>query len=66
MIRVQVFRRDELLGDLTTEDTECFLGKDAGSLLTLTGWRVGRRQLQISVVNGGVFIKDGGGSPHCV
>jgi pilus assembly protein CpaF len=61
MIRVQVFRREELLGDITSEGPVCFLGKDADSLLALSGWRVGRRQLQLNARDGGVFLKDGGG-----
>jgi len=61
MIRVQVFRRDELIGERNCELDECVLGKDADSLLPLQGWRVGRRQVQLSVRNAEVFLKDGGG-----
>ena len=61
MIRVQVFRRDVLQDEQTSAGEECFLGKDADSLVALQGWRVGRRQLQLSVRNGEIFLKDGGG-----
>ena len=61
MIRVQVFRRDILQEECTADGDECFLGKDADSLLALQGWRIGRRQLQLTARNGEVFLKDGGG-----
>jgi pilus assembly protein CpaF len=61
MIRVQVFRRDELIGDVTSREPSCFIGKDADSLILLSGWRVGRRQLQLSLGDDGLFLKDGGG-----
>jgi pilus assembly protein CpaF len=61
MIRVQLFRREELIGDVTSDSDTCFLGKDGDSLLPLSGWRVGRRQLQLSVREGQLFLKDGGG-----
>jgi pilus assembly protein CpaF len=61
MIRAQIFRRDVLLGDVTSDGAECFLGKDEGSLVPLSGWRIGRRQVQLQARDGGLFIKDGGG-----
>jgi pilus assembly protein CpaF len=61
MIRVKVFRREELLGEPQCELEECMLGKDGDSLMPLQGWRVGRRQLQLTARNGEVFLKDGGG-----
>ena len=61
MMRVQAFRGDKLLGDETSEGDECFLGKDHDSIIALAGWRIGRRQIQLSVREGAVFIKDGGG-----
>ena len=61
MIRVQVFRREELLEEKTSEGPACFLGKDADSLMVLSGWRVGRRQLQLTSRDEGIFLKDGGG-----
>lgn len=61
MIRVQAFRRDELVGDETSAGPVCFVGKDEGSLIPLHGWRVGRRQLQFSFGEDGLFVKDGGG-----
>lgn len=61
MIRVQLFRRDLLLGETTSDQAECFLGKDEGSLLSLAGWRVGRRQVLLEVRDGEAFVRDGGG-----
>jgi len=61
MIRVQLFRRHELVDEKLSEGNACFLGKDADSLIVLSGWRVGRRQLQLNARDGGVFLKDGGG-----
>ncbi|UUZ55952.1 FHA domain-containing protein [Massilia sp. H-1] len=61
MMRVQAFRGDSLLGDETSEGSECFLGKDDDSIISLSGWRIGRRQVQLSVREGAVFVKDGGG-----
>jgi len=61
MIRIQLFRRDELVEEKVSEGNACFLGKDPDSLIALSGWRVGRRQLQLSEREGGVFLKDGGG-----
>lgn len=61
MIRVQLFKREDLLGEATSEGPECFLGKDEGSLLPMSGWRVGRRQVQLAVRDGGLFVSDGGG-----
>lgn len=61
MIRVQVFHGDELVGDATSSELNCFLGKETGSLILLTGWRVGRRQLQFSFNDDGLFLIDGGG-----
>ncbi len=61
MIRIQVFRRDELLGDETGTEPTCFIGKDSDSLILLSGWRVGRRQAQFFFNDEGLFIKDGGG-----
>ncbi|MFC0253903.1 ATPase, T2SS/T4P/T4SS family [Massilia consociata] len=61
MIRVQLFKREQLLGEATCEGASCFLGKDEDSLLPLAGWRVGRRQVQLAVREGGLFVSDGGG-----
>lgn len=61
MIRVQAFRRDNLVGDETSDGPTCFVGKDEGSLIPLQGWRVGRRQLQFWFDDEGLFVKDGGG-----
>jgi pilus assembly protein CpaF len=61
MIRVQAFRKDELVGDETSSGPTCFVGKDEGSLIPLNGWRVGRKQLQFSFDDDGLFVKDGGG-----
>ena len=61
MIRVQAFRREELIGDEVSAAPACFLGKDEGSLIALQGWRIGRRQLQFSLNDEGLHVKDGGG-----
>jgi pilus assembly protein CpaF len=61
MIRVQVFRREELVGDETSTTPTCFVGKDEDSLVPLHGWRIGRKQLQFSFDEDGLFVKDGGG-----
>lgn len=61
MIRVQAFRKEELVGDETSIGPTCFVGKEKGSLITLHGWRVGRKQLQFSFDDDGLFVKDGGG-----
>jgi len=61
MIRISVFRHDELVGEETSQELTCFVGKDEGSLVPLSGWRVGRRQLQFTFNEDGLFIKDGGG-----
>jgi pilus assembly protein CpaF len=61
MIRVQVFRRAQLVAEETSTGLSCFLGKDNGSLIALQGWRVGRRQLELALTEEGLFLKDGGG-----
>jgi pilus assembly protein CpaF len=61
MFRVQVFKDDELVADAISGQTSCFLGKEQGALVTLKGWRVGRKQLQFELRSGALFIKDGGG-----
>ncbi|MET3119962.1 pilus assembly protein CpaF [Undibacterium sp. GrIS 1.8] len=61
MIRVQVFFGDDLVGDVTSPELSCFLGKEADSLILLNGWRIGRRQLQFSLDEEGLFLKDCGG-----
>ncbi|MDP2371798.1 ATPase, T2SS/T4P/T4SS family [Rhodoferax sp.] len=61
MIRIQAFRREELIGDEVSSAPACFLGKDEGSLIALQGWRIGRRQLQFSLDDEGLHITDGGG-----
>ena len=61
MIRIQVFRRDELLGDEISPTLSCFIGKDPDSLITVSGWRIGRRQLEFTCNADGLFLKDAGG-----
>lgn len=61
MIRVQVFKGDTLVGEATSKEASCFLGKEVGALLPLRGWRVGRRQVQLTLREGAVFLEDGGG-----
>jgi len=61
MIRIQVFRRDELVGDETSVAPHCFVGKDTGSLIPLSGWRIGRRQLDFTIDEQGLFLRDQGG-----
>lgn len=61
MIRVQVFRREELVGEEVSKGLTCFLGKDPESLIMLTGWRIGRRQLELNFREEGLFLRDTGG-----
>lgn len=61
MIRIQVFRRAQLVGEATSTGLSCFLGKESGSLIALQGWRVGRRQIEFSLTEEGLFLKDCGG-----
>ncbi len=61
MIRIQLFRNENLLDEKVSEGDSCFLGKDIDSLIVLGGWRVGRRQLQLTARDGAVFLRDGGG-----
>ena len=61
MFRIQVFKGTDLAGEAVSATPTCFLGKDAGSLVPLRGWRIGRRQLQFELREGAVFVKDGGG-----
>ena len=61
MIRIQVFRRAQLVAEATSKGASCFLGKDAGSLIVLQGWRVGRRQLEFALGEEGLFVRDCGG-----
>lgn len=61
MIRIQVFRRAQLVAEATSKGASCFLGKDAGSLIVLQGWRIGRRQLEFALGEEGLFVRDCGG-----
>lgn len=61
MYRIQVFRNDEVLADLSSGGKECFLGKDDGALVELKGWRVGRRQVALFLNDDGIYVRDGGG-----
>ena len=61
MIRIQVYRHDELIGDETSAELSCFIGKDSGSVIALHGWRIGRRQIEFTFGDNGLFIKDNGG-----
>jgi pilus assembly protein CpaF len=61
MIRVQLYRDEQLIGEATTAGAACMLGRDDDSLMTLQGWRIGRRQVQLSARPTGLFVKDGGG-----
>ena len=61
MFRVQVFRGEEPMGDAICGQENCFLGKDDGALVELKGWRIGRRQVQLSLRKGSLFVSDGGG-----
>ena len=60
-IRVQVFRGAEAVADLVSPANECFLGRDAESLVALKGWRIGRRQVQLGLRDGAAWMTDGGG-----
>jgi len=61
MFRVQVFKGEALVGEAQSDAPSCFVGKDAGALIALRGWRVGRRQVQFGLRDGALFLKDGGG-----
>jgi len=61
MFRVQVFKGEAVVGDAQSDTPSCFIGKDAGALIALKGWRVGRRQVQFNLREGTLFLKDGGG-----
>lgn len=61
MFRVQVFKGEALVGEAQSDTPSCFIGKDNGALIPLRGWRVGRRQVQLALREGALFIKDGGG-----
>jgi pilus assembly protein CpaF len=61
MIRIQVTVDNKVLGDKVSEQPECFLGTDSESLVPLRGWRIGRRQMQFSLREDGIFVRDGGG-----
>jgi pilus assembly protein CpaF len=61
MFRVQVFKGDEPIGDAISGQEACFLGKENGALVELRGWRIGRKQVQLQLKNGALFVKDGGG-----
>jgi pilus assembly protein CpaF len=61
MFRVQVFKGDEPMGDAISGQEACFLGKENGALVELRGWRIGRKQVQLQLKNGALFVKDGGG-----
>ena len=61
MIRIQVFRRAQLVAEETSTGLKCVLGKDSTSLIVLQGWRVGRRQLEFTLTEEGLFLRDCGG-----
>ena len=61
LFRVLVSRAQDPVVSVDCEDTEAFLGKDKGALVSLRGWRVGRQQLQLSVRERGIWVKDAGG-----
>jgi len=61
MIRIQVFRRAQLVAEETSTGLKCFLGRDSTSLVALQGWRVGRRQLEFTLNEEGLFLRDCGG-----
>ena len=61
MYRVQIFKGDELCGEVDCDKATAYLGKDAGSLAPMRGWRLGKRQLQLDVREDALFLKDAGG-----
>ena len=61
MIRIQVVRGGQFVAEASSREPACFLGKEAGSLVPLKGWRVGRRQLQFALREDGLYLRDGGG-----
>ncbi|QJE02319.1 Flp pilus assembly complex ATPase component TadA [Massilia forsythiae] len=61
MIRIKVFRGRELVADRASPGPACCVGRDPQCLVVLQGWRIGRRQLQFSCGEQGLFVRDGGG-----
>ena len=59
--RVQLYQSGVLIADQVSLDSTCFLGKEAGSLIQLKGWRIGRQQIQLVMKEGAVWLTDGGG-----
>lgn len=59
--RVQVYQSGILVADQVSPADACFLGKEAGALVELRGWRIGRQQIQLAMREGAVWLTDGGG-----
>ena len=61
IICIEVSRRGEPVGQGSSPGPHCFVGKDEGSVVPLTGWRIGRRQLAFSMRDDGLHLADAGG-----
>ena len=61
IICIEVARRGEPVGQGSSPGPHCFVGKDEGSVVPLTGWRIGRRQLAFTLRDDGLHLEDAGG-----
>ena len=61
IICIEVARRGEPVGQGSSPGPHCFVGKDEGSVVPLTGWRIGRRQLAFTLRDDGLHLADAGG-----
>ena len=61
LFRVEIQKGQGAPIDVECEQASAVLGKDKDALFELKGWRIGRRQIQISVQESGIWVHDGGG-----
>jgi pilus assembly protein CpaF len=61
IICIEVARCGALVGHGTSPGPQCFVGKDEGSVVPLSGWRIGRRQLAFTWRDDGLHLLDAGG-----